>query len=123
MNPILKALFELFPDAFFAHEAVYAAYDMGLISEAETEIALVLDEEDQASFSAFFSDYDENEARTHSRTDTCQHEEWHWEDGIKVCSVCYKPLGGIDYSQFADIERRYEEEQEAKAKNFVPDGF
>ncbi len=123
MNAMLKALFELYDDALFAHEAVYAAFDDGLINEDEVEIALTLDEEDKAQFAAFFSDYDENEARAHSKTDECQHEEKHWTEDGWVCSICYKPLSGIDYGQLADIERAYEEQREAEAKNFVPDGY
>src|SRR5690242_767234 len=54
--------------------------------------------------------------------ETCAHEEWMWEEGDRYCLICGKNLtSGINWSQTADLERRYEEEHDALADSYVPE--
>jgi hypothetical protein len=117
MNANLAALFELYTDAFFAHEAIYAAFDDGLMSEEEIEDCF-------SGESITSNDYEENDARARSKADDCQHEEKHWDAECGwVCSICYKPLSGIDYAEIDRLEREHEDRMDAEASLYQDDDY
>ncbi len=46
--------------------------------------------------------------------DTCTHDEWMWDENDRYCLICGKNLtSDINWSKIADLDRRYEEEEEA----------
>ena len=48
-----------------------------------------------------------------SNPELCDHEEWVWEEGERFCLICGSNLtSGINWSQVADLERKWEEERD-----------